>query len=102
MLYRRDYRISSEKQMSNLRSRRGEGCSLDRVQKVYAAGGILGARPLTQFQSCIGSETTGNMEHEKRRKQKIGPPKVGEALHFRTRKVVRVLILSTVNDSFKT
>ena len=58
VLYRRDYRISSEKQMPNLRSRRGEGCSLDRVQKVYAAGSILGARRPTQIEFCIGSDSS--------------------------------------------
>ena len=33
-------------------------CSFDRVYKVYAAGSILGAKPLSQFQSCIGSESS--------------------------------------------
>ena len=44
--------------MQNLRSRRGEGCSFDRVQVVYAAGSILGKQSQTQFQSCIGSESS--------------------------------------------
>ena len=39
--------------MSNLRSRRGEGCSLDRVQKVYAAGSIQGARPLLRSNRAL-------------------------------------------------
>ena len=47
VLYRRDYQVSSEKQLSNLRSRRGEGCSFDCEYKVYAAGCILGAKLLT-------------------------------------------------------
>ena len=58
MLYRRFYKAPGPVALPNLMSRRGEGCSLDRVQKVYAAGGILGARPLTQFQLCIGSESS--------------------------------------------
>ena len=58
VLCRRDYQVSSEKQMSSLRSRRGKGCSFDGMQKVYAACSILGARPMTQFQSCIGSESS--------------------------------------------
>ena len=62
VLYRRDYRISSEKQMPNLRSRRGEGCSLDRVQKVYAAGSILGARRPTQIEFCIGSDSSADYQ----------------------------------------
>ena len=53
-----DYKALSPVALPNLRSRRGEGCSFDRMQKVYAAGSILGARPLTQFQSCIGSESS--------------------------------------------
>ena len=58
MLYRREYTALGPVALPNLRSRRGEGCSVDRVQKVYAAGSILGARSLTQFQSCIGSESS--------------------------------------------
>ena len=58
MLYRRDYKAPGPVALPNLRSRRGEGCSLDRVQKVYAAGSILGARRPTQIEFCIGSDSS--------------------------------------------
>ena len=58
MLYKRDCKALSPMALPNLRSWRGEGCSFDCVYKVYAAGSILGAKSLTQFQSCIGSESS--------------------------------------------
>ena len=54
MLYRRDYKALSPVALPNLRSRRREGCSFDRVHKVYAACSILCAKPLTQPGSCDG------------------------------------------------
>ena len=58
MLYTRDYKALSSVALPNLRSRRG-GVALSIVcVKVYAAGSILGAKPLTQLQSCIGSASS--------------------------------------------